>query len=135
MKYFAIIVLTGFIAVAAWGVIRFSPLFLNSKIERIHEKNLPRIILQKGGVVYCRMKADDFRFPLPPGSTATNALLTSGGFDTVYGTVEARFQGSKQMTADEYEKWLPGKVQIGGWVTAQPATQGLLIKFQYFGDK
>jgi hypothetical protein len=134
MKYVAIAI-AGFFAIAAWGVIRFSPLFLNSKIERIHAKNLPKIIIEKSGVIYCRMKADDFRFPLPPGSRAVNPVLSSGGFDTVNGTVEARFEGTNLMTASDYEQWLTGKVQVGGWVTAQPTRQGLLIKFQYFGDK
>ncbi len=134
MKYVAIAIAV-FFAIAAWGIIKFSPIFLNSKIERIHEKNLPKIFIEKRGLVYCRMKADDFRFQLPPGSTAANPVLASGGFDTVKGTVEARFQGTNQMTASDYEQWLAGKVQVGGWVTAQPTTQGLLIKFDYFGDK
>src|SRR3954466_11717864 len=85
-----------------WVAIKFSPLFFYSKIERLGEKNLPRIVIEKGGIVYCRMKADDFRFPLPPGSRGTNPILNSGGFDTVDGTVEARFQGSNEITPGQY---------------------------------
>ena len=115
-------------------VIEFSPRFLNSKIERIHEKNLPRILVEKGTTIYCRMKADDFRFPLPPGSRAAHWVVT-GGFDTVDGGVEARFENANQVTAIEYEHWLLGKVQVGGQVTAQTFPGGLTIKFHYFGDK
>jgi hypothetical protein len=111
-----------------------APLFFNSRLERRHETGLPKIVVEKGTTIYCRMKADDFRFPLPPGSRGTNAIV-SGGFDTVDGTVEARFDGSNQMTAGEYESWLLGKVQIGGQITAQPTSGGLLIKFHYFGDR
>src|SRR6266566_9628041 len=107
MKVFAALVCVALIA--ALAVIKFSPLFLNSKIERISEKSLPSIRIEKPGTVYCRMKADDFRFPLPPGSRATNAVVT-GGFDTVDGSVEARFEGTNEVTASEYQNWLSGKV-------------------------
>ena len=80
------------------------------------------------------MNADDFRFPLPPGSRATNSVIT-GGFDTVDGSVEVRFETTNQFTAGEYENWLSGKLQVGGSVTAEPIPGGLLIKFRYFGDK
>lgn len=89
-----------FIAIFVAGVLVFvaihflddtiAPLFLNSRIERLGERNLPRIVVERGNVVYCRMNAGDFRFPLPSGSLATN-LVVSGGFDTVDGSVEARF--------------------------------------------
>lgn len=39
------------------------------------------------------------------------------------------------MTADQYMKWLSGKVQIGGYITASPSPNGIYIKFHYFGDK
>jgi len=119
---------------AGWAVIRFSPLFLNSRIERIGEKGLPKLRIEDGGYVYCRMKADDFRFPLPPGSRAVNPVI-SGGFDTVDGSLEARFDGTNRVTASEYENSLSGKVQMGGQITAQPIAGGLLIKFRYFGDR
>ena len=64
------------------------------------------------------MKADDFRFPLPPGSRAANPVVT-GGFDTVDGSVEARFESTNQVAASEYENWLSGTVPVGGQVTAQ----------------
>jgi len=120
---------------AVWIVVEFSPLLLNSKIERVHEKNLPSIMIEKGGIVYCRMKADDFRFPLPLGARPVNPMLASGGFDTVDGSVEARFDATNQATAGEYERWLSGKVPVGGYVTAQQIPGGLLIKFHYFGDR
>ena len=109
-------------------------LILNSRLERLHESGLPKIVVENGSTICCRMKADDFHFPLPPGSRATNAIV-SGGFDTVDGSVEARFERNKQMTAGEYQSWLRGKVQVGGWITAQGVPGGLLIKFHYFGDK
>src|SRR5690349_9137271 len=79
-----------------------APLFFNSRLERLHENGLPKIAVEKGATVYCRMKADDFRVPRPPGSRATNAVV-SGGFDTVDGSVEARLEDSRQMSAGEYE--------------------------------
>jgi hypothetical protein len=105
------------IAAAATIVIKFSPLFLNSKIERVHEKNLPRILIEKSGT----------------GSRAVNPVLT-GGFDTVDGSAEARFEGTNQVTASEYENWLSGKVPVGGQVSAQEFPGGLLFEFHYFGD-
>ena len=134
MKVVAALVCAVLVAGAALVVIKFSPLFLNSKIERIHEKNLPNIRIEKPGTIYCRMKADDFRFPLPPGSRAVNPVVT-GRFDTVDGSVEARFESTNQVTASEYENWLSGKVPVGGQVRAQTISGGLLIKFHYFGDR
>jgi hypothetical protein len=90
-----------------------APLFLNSRIERLGEKNLPKILVERGSTIHCRMKADDLRFPLPPGSRAVNPVVT-GGFDTVDGSVEARFDGTNRITASEYEYSLSGKVQVGG---------------------
>lgn len=110
-----------------------APLVFNSRIERLHESNLPKILIEES-TIYCRMKADDFRFPLPPGSRATNAVVT-GGFDTVDGSVEARFDGNNRVTASEYETSLSGRVQVGGQITAQSIPEGLLIKFHYFGDR
>jgi hypothetical protein len=80
------------------------------------------------------MKADDFRFPLARRSRAVNAVVT-GGFDTVDGSVEARFDGTNRITTSDYEALLSGKVPIGGSITAQPISEGLLIKFHYFGDR
>jgi hypothetical protein len=91
--------------------------------------------IERGSIVYCRMKADDFRFPLPPGARAVNPVIASSGFDTVDGTVEARFDGTKRLTAAEYEGWLSGKVQVGGEFHIQTTPEGLLIKFHYFGDR
>lgn len=134
MKVVAALVCAGLIAGAALVAIKFSPLFLNSKIERIHEKHLPSIRVEKAGTICCRMKADDFRFPLPSGSRAVNPVVT-GGFDTVDGSVELRFDSTNQVTANEYETWLAGKVPVGGQVRARTIPDGLLIKFHYFGDR
>ena len=81
------------------------------------------------------MKADDFRFSLPPGTYGTNPVITSGGFDSIYGTVEARYDGPHQITSKEYEAWVTWNSQAGGSVSAQFISNGLLIKFEYFGDK
>src|SRR5262245_35603376 len=78
------------IAGLLWLNSHVAPLCFDSRIERLWEKNLPKIMVERGGMVSCRMKADDFRFPLPPGTRATNLVVT-GGFDTVNGSVEARF--------------------------------------------
>lgn len=133
-----------FIAIFVAGVLVFeaihflddtiAPLFLNSRIERLGERNLPRIVVERDNVVYCRMNADDFRFPLPSGSRATN-LVVSVGFDTVDGSIEARFDKPGGMRAGEYQSFLAGKVPEGGQVTVQTIAGGLLIKFHYFGDR
>ena len=123
------------IATAFWFADNYvAPLFLNSRIERIHEGNLPRITIESGNTAYCRMKADDFRFSLPRGSHAEHPVI-SGGFDAVDGSVEARFEGTNLVTASEYESFLSGSVQVGGQVTARTTPGGLLIKFHYFGDR
>ena len=111
-----------------------APLFLNSRIERLHETNLPRLQIEGGRTVYCRMKADDFRFPLPPGCHVENPVI-SGGFDTVDGSVEARFESTNHMTASEYKEHLSGNVQTGGQISARTIPGGMLIKFHYFGDR
>lgn len=111
-----------------------APLFLNSRIERLGETKLPKIQVQSGNIIYCRMKADDFYFPLPTASLATN-LVVVGSFDTVDGSVEARFDGGNFVTPREYERFISGKVQVGGQISAESNPGGLLIKFHYFGDR
>jgi hypothetical protein len=134
MKVALLLVGAVLLVVAAWFANSFvAPLFLNSRIERLHEKNLPRVIVERD-TIYCRMKADDFRFPLPAGARAVNPVVT-GGFDTVDGTIQARFDGTNGVTAGEYEGSLSGKVQVGGQITAQAIPGRLLIKFHYFGDR
>jgi hypothetical protein len=136
MKAVAIMVCAAVVValIALFANAHIAPLFFNSRLERLHENGLPKIVVEGGGTIYCRMKADDFRFRLPPGSRATNAVVT-GGFDTVDGSVEARFEGGKQITPSEYAAWLSGTVQVGGQVTGEIIPGGLLIKFHYFGDK
>ena len=133
MRLISILVCAVLLSGAMLAAIKLSPLFLNSRIERIGERHLPQILIQRGNLVYCRMKADDFSFPLPSGSRAKNPILTSGGFDTVEGTVEACFESTNHVTAHEYLKSL--KLQAGGQVTAGTIPGGLLIRFNYFGDK
>jgi hypothetical protein len=62
-------------------------------------------------------------------------ITISGYFDSVGGTVEARFENSNQVTPSEYVSWLSGKLQEGAYVTADAVPGGLSIKFHYFGDK
>jgi hypothetical protein len=136
VKIITILVVCAALITAAiwWTDDSIAPLFFNSRIERLGEKNLPKIIIENGNTIYCRMKADDFRFPLPPGSWATNPIVT-GGFDTVDGSVEARFENTNHVTAIQYQSSLSGKVQVGGRITVYAISGGLLIEFHYFGDK
>lgn len=123
------------VAGGAWCLVElFSRMLLHSRVERLGEKALPKALVENGGTIYCRMKADDFRFPLPPGSRALAPTVTSGGFDWLDGIVEVQFEGSNQITAEEYERWLSGKLQTGGSIIAKPSAGGLSIKFHYFGD-
>jgi hypothetical protein len=137
MKPVAIVVCSVLMGAAVWFADDFiAPLFLNSRIERLGKKNLPKAYSEKGGtVIYCRMKADDFRLPMPPGSHVLTPIVITGGFDTVDGTAEARFEGSHQVSPSEYESWLSGRLQVGAYVTAEPVPGGLSIKFHYFGDR
>jgi hypothetical protein len=111
-----------------------APRLFNSRIERLHETGLPKAFVERRGIGF-RMKADDFHLPLPPGLHAMPPVITSGGFDTVDGTVEARFDGTNHVRPDEFEHWVSGRLQTGASVTAEPVPGGLLIKFHYFGDR
>jgi hypothetical protein len=135
MKVAVIFVCVVLALAAIWFADDFiAPLFLDSYIERLGEKNLPKILIE-GGTVYCRMKADDFRFPLPSGSHALPPIVKEGGFDWLDGVVEARFDGTNQMSAIEYQNWLSARLQAGASVTVTSVPGGLSIKFHYFGDK
>lgn len=134
-KLFPILLCTAMLAVAILFANSFiAPLMFHSRIERLGETNLPSIRVESGGIIYCRMKADDFSFPLPPASHAKNLAVT-GSFNTVDGSLEARFDGTNQLTADEYQESLIGRLSPGGYITADHIPGGLLIKFHYFGDK
>ncbi len=140
-RFPAIMVVMGLVTAVALtiGVYRFgnesiAPLFLNSRLDRLGEKDLPKILVEKGDIIYCRMKADDFRFPLPPGTHMANPVL-SGGFDTVDGTIEALIDGPTRIRSDEYETSLSNQLQAGARVSARPISGGLLIEFHYFGDR
>jgi hypothetical protein len=97
-------------------------------------------VSESRGIVVCRMKYCDFRFPLPPGAhiasigpltigpdTITGSIVHSGATSTV--TYDAVLRqhgfsfkpGASMATSSE---------QPGGWV--QPA--GDQIYFSYFGD-
>jgi len=135
IKIALMLVCAAFFVAVIWIVNDFfAPLFLNSRIERLGETNLPKIMVENGNIVYCRMKADDFRFPLPPNSRAVNPIVT-GGFDTVDGTIQVQFDSTNRITPYEYGNWLSGRIQIGASITSETISNGLLIKFHYFGDK
>jgi hypothetical protein len=53
----------------------------------------------------------------------------------VDGNVQVQFGKGGRMTPEEYEQFLQGKVQVGGWITAESTNSGLWIKFHYFGDR
>ncbi len=107
-----------------------APLFLNSRLERLHETGLPKAWIENGSL-HCRMKADDFCLPLPYGYRALAPRITSGGFDTVDGVVELRRDNSaKGAAGSEFRN-----VQIGGDVQVEQTLEGIIIHFHYFGDK
>ena len=120
-----------------WFVVANSTLLLNSKMDRLTEEGLPTITIEGDNTVYCRMKADDFRFPLPPGAVAVNPRIVSGSFDTVKGSLIVTFPEGRPMSPRRYEEWLKARLQTGGWVTASKnrETEGMLVTFSYFGDK
>lgn len=113
----------------------FAPLLLKSRIGRLHEKDLPKATVEEGRTVYCRMKAADFRFPLPAGSYGLPPVITSGGFDWVTGSIEVRFKGSNQVTAVQYEDYVARRLQVGAELRVSSVPGGLFIRFHYFGDK
>ena len=134
-KLFPIVLCIAMLTVAILFANSFiAPLMFHSRIERLGETNLPSVRIESGGIIYCRMKADDFSFPLPPASHATNLTVT-GSFNTVDGSLEARFNGPDQLTADEYQESLIGRLSPGGYITADHIPGGLLIKFHYMGGK
>jgi len=54
MRVIVALVCVGLKAGAVWAVIADWPLILNSNIERIHGKNLLRLLIEKGCIIYCR---------------------------------------------------------------------------------
>jgi hypothetical protein len=113
-----------------------APLIWNSRIERIHETGLPKATVEKEGVIYCRMKADDFSFPIPPGTTVAGPIIISGIFDSVDGPLEVSYGATNQgMTADAYKSWVSKQVEEGGYIEAESISNGLKIHFHYFGDR
>jgi hypothetical protein len=111
-----------------------APMIFDSRIERIHETGLPKASVENG-CVYCRMKADDFRLPLPSGFRVMPPTITAGGFDWVDGSVKLLFDSTNRVWASGYGQWLPGRLPTGGSATIEPIPGGMLIKFHYFGDR
>ena len=111
-----------------------APLFLNSRIERLQETGRPKASIDND-YVYCRMKADDFRLPLPQGYRAMPPIITSGSFDCVDGSVEVRYDSSNRVSQAEYAGWLPNNLQVGASANVEQIPGGMLIKFHYFGDR
>jgi hypothetical protein len=111
-----------------------APMILDSRIERLHETGLQKASLENG-CVYCRMKADDFRLPLPPGFRAMPPVITDGGFDWADGSIELRFDSSNRVGTGDFSGWQPNRLQVGASVIVDAMPGGMLIKFHYFGDR
>ena len=120
-----------------WIVLSNSTLFLNSRLDRLDESNLPLVSIEDENVVYCRMKADDFRFEIPTGGVATKASIESEGFESVDGSVVVTFPEERQISTRQYGELLRKNLQVGGRVsvTDHPDSGGILVDFSYFGDK
>ena len=98
-------------------------------------------VSEHDGMVLCRMKYCDFRFPLPPGAHIVSIGPLTVGADTITGSIVH----SSATDAFRYDEVLrrhgfdfkPGSLiatsseQPGGWV--QPV--GDQIHFSYFGDR
>ena len=125
------------IAVACiYLLVSSAPLFLNSKIERFFEDDLPSVTIENGTDVYCRMQADDFRFSLPVGGVASKPEIISSGFDSIEGYVLVSFPDAV-VSATTYQKSIQGSLQNGGVVTVkeEPGSSQLKVSFSYFGDR
>ncbi len=131
---FGIVALLG---AAIWFAAANSTLLLDSRLGRLWEDNLPKISIEEEKTVYCRMKADDFRFPLPPGATVLDLEIASGSFDSVEGHVRVRFPAKEGMSARECEYWLRERLHVGGQINVEDdrKTNNILIRFSYFGDR
>ncbi|HEV7403524.1 MAG TPA: hypothetical protein VGO11_11375 [Chthoniobacteraceae bacterium] len=126
------------VAVLAGGIWYLWPriFFMRDSLPgREHEDGLPKVTIENGSVVYCRMRADDFRFPLPRGSRARPPVLESGSFDQVKGRIEVELNDANERVAMLYTESMRKSVPRGGYVFASPIPGGLQISFQYFGDR
>src|SRR4051812_39883834 len=106
-----------------WVAELLSVILFHSRIERLGE-NDPKIALERSGTIYCRMKADDFRFPLPSGSQVLAMEVTTGGFDWAEGSVQLRFENSNHITPASYDKWLSKELQAGAKITTESVSEG-----------
>ena len=99
------------------------------------------VVSEDRGVVVCRMKYCDFRFPLPAGSHIVSIGPLTVGPDTISGSiVHSRATGTVSYDAvlrqhgfdlDAGSRFATSSEQPGGWV--QPIDGQ--IKFSYFGDR
>lgn len=76
--------------------------------SRIHEK-LPALFVENGNTVYCRMKACDFRFPLPDDVSIIGTNITDGGFDTIHGAIYIVGTNGGPVNLREYADFLQKK--------------------------
>jgi len=104
------------------------------QLSRRHEK-LPDVSIENGNTVYCRMRACDFRFPLPSGSQFIKTESVEGGFDTINGVIYVTTTNGTPVNLAAYEAQLKKyRLAEGGWVSPD-WTNGLTkIRFSYFGD-
>jgi hypothetical protein len=122
------------VVLGLWHLVNASiaPLLFNARIERINEPTLPRIIIEQGPVVYCRMRADGFRLPLPGGAVLREVRLTNGRFDSAEGWVEMGVKDER--TVAEFERSLLA-LPPGATVGLEGSGSRLWVSFRYFGDR
>ena len=112
---------------------------------RAHE-DLPTVSVERGRVVYCRMRYCDFRFPLPDGSRVVRTNVAGGGFDTIRGSVDIAGSEGSKIDMDAYARLLRKagfrvnfdsgshalnvSTSNGGFVEVDSGR----IRFSYFGD-
>ena len=104
------------------------------QLSRRHEK-LPAVSIENGDTVYCRMRACDFRFPLPRGSQFIKTELVERGFDTINGFIYVKMTNGTAVNLAAYEAQL-NKYHLaeGGWVSPDQTNNLTQIRFSYFGD-
>lgn len=99
-------------------------------------------VSEKAGMVLCRMKYCDFRFPLPPGAHIVSVGPLTIGPDTIHGSiVHSSATGNisyAEVLRQHGFQFNPGSLmatsseQPGGWVQSLSAER---IEFSFFGDR
>ena len=128
------------LSVAVFGSV-FIVALIGVSVHSYWRSRLPAVS-EQDGIVLCRMRYCDFRFPLPPGAHIVSVSSLSVGSDTVRGTI-VHSSATGAVTYDEVLRkqgfqFSPGSLldtsseQLGGWV--QPGSGGR-IDFSYFGDR